>query len=141
MKKNQYFMHSINVYITVIFFVRLSTDSDRKFPCWQPLCKEVFTGQSLLSKHLAKVHGIKKNCNVVCPECRKSFPSKSTLTVHMRMHSGERPYKCDLCPKSFRVSSNLVCHRRIHTKEKPHTCCYCGRYIILLFEIFFKSVA
>lgn len=35
------------------------------------------------------------------------------------MHSGERPFKCDLCFKSFVVSSSLRKHERTHLAERP----------------------
>ncbi|XP_048367502.1 zinc finger protein 771-like isoform X2 [Sphaerodactylus townsendi] len=33
-----------------------------------------------------------------CPECGKSFFSNVAMTIHIRTHTGERPFKCHLCP-------------------------------------------
>lgn len=47
--------------------------------------------------------------------CEAAFCRKPYLEVHMRTHTGERPFGCDVCLKRFSQKSSLNTHKRIHT--------------------------
>ncbi|XP_050419846.1 zinc finger protein 888-like [Adelges cooleyi] len=53
--------------------------------------------------------GNKHRCNV----CSKLLCSPYVLAEHMRLHTGEKPYKCKLCPKQYTKSSTLTNHLKI----------------------------
>lgn len=62
----------------------------------------------------------------MCPiaGCGKSFTTSNIRKVHIRSHTGERPYVCTEphCKKAFSSATNYKNHLRIHSGEKPYVC-------------------
>uniref|UniRef100_A0A9J7ZTY2 Zinc finger protein, FOG family member 1 n=1 Tax=Cyprinus carpio carpio TaxID=630221 RepID=A0A9J7ZTY2_CYPCA len=60
------------------------------------------------------------------PQCNKSCPSASSLEIHMRTHSGERPFVCLICLSSFTTKANCERHLKVHTDSLNGVCHGCG---------------
>ncbi|XP_072304945.1 zinc finger protein 64 [Eucyclogobius newberryi] len=60
-----------------------------------------------------------------CELCQKRFSRRDKLNMHSRTHTGEKPHKCKLCAYAAADSSSLKKHLRIHFDERPFKCQIC----------------
>ena len=64
--------------------------------------------------------------NHKCTECEKTLVTSGTLRIHLRIHTGQKPYKCSQCLKSF-TQNNTLNHTKIHAGVRLFSCVHCEK--------------
>ena len=89
-------------------------------------CNEVFTDFTSFDQHGTNVHH-----SFICGYCGKVFTAKPNRERHVRYHTGEKPYRCELCEESFFRGDDLKYHRTAkHGDVRPYACSGCPRTFI-----------
>lgn len=100
----------------------------REYKCH--VCGVAFVMKKHLNTHLLGKHGVgtPKERKFTCHLCDRSFTEKWALNNHVKLHTGEKPFKCTwpTCHYSFLTASAMKDHYRTHTGEKSFLCDLCG---------------
>lgn len=95
------------------------------FTC--PECNKSFSTNGNMKNHILTIH---KNIRPFkCPfeDCKKEYSNQSRLDVHIRTHTGAKPFICPVCSKSFNEKGNLKTHIGFHTDIRPFKCPQCDK--------------
>ena len=69
------------------------------------------------------------------PRCDYKCSALSTLKIHERVHTGDKPFSCSQCSYKCTQKAHLISHERIHTNEKPFSCLVCSKKFSLLHSL------
>ena len=86
-----------------------------KAPCVQ--CGKLY-GSSKMTRHIASAHSNQNLRKFKCEVCGKGFTTCQNLKDHNNVHTGEKPYKCELCDACFASKGTQIMHQKRHLGYK-----------------------
>ena len=82
-------------------------------------------GKAMMKRHIRDCHSSYEDKKFKCEVCGTfATNAEDRLKVHMNIHTGDRPYKCNYCPKDFshRSALNVMnsAYRFLNNNQRTH---------------------
>lgn len=82
------------------------------------ICKLYFVNDVLLKTHLQKLH---RKQTLECDICNETVESND-FANHMKEHVNDKRHICHLCNTMFVKKSQYNVHMKMHSGERPYQC-------------------
>ncbi|KAI8512823.1 hypothetical protein Bbelb_094620 [Branchiostoma belcheri] len=88
-------------------------------------CNAILNSKDNLEKHMRDHQKEEKEQALICEVCSYRAFSRTSLDIHMRKHTGEKPFACGEC--SYRAKSKTTLRMHVASKhKKTFRCLECG---------------
>lgn len=91
------------------------------------LCPKIFKMNKNLKEHISRMHSTSRHAKVKCTVCKK-MTKKQNLKQHMKTHSPQTIWQCELCKTICSGKRYLDTHiKSVHNKVELIACQLCPR--------------